>query len=76
MQKLIGAIILDKILERVLDRDTLMKTADYIKSNDKSQILSRIFRYVKYFAILFFLSAIILITAVIYLLYYIFTHFT
>lgn len=76
MQKLIGAIILDKILERVLDRDTLMKTADYIKSNDKSHILSRIFKYVKYFAILFFLSAIILITAVIYLLYYIFTHFT
>ena len=75
MKKLLIVVILEKIMQMILDKDSLSKSVEYIKHTDRSHILNKILRYLKYAIIIFVLSIIIISSAIIFGLYFLFTHF-
>ena len=75
MQKVLIIVILEKIMQVILEKDSLSKSIEYIQHNDRSAMLKNILKYLKYTIIIVTLSMLILFTAFTYAIYYLFTHF-
>ena len=75
MKKLLIVVILEKIMAKMLEKETLSKSVRYIQSSDKAHVLSKLLRYLKIFLIVFLLASIIIACAAVYGIYLLFTRF-
>lgn len=78
MNKILGSIILEKILQIVIEKDLLNKLVSNLKEgkiiNHNAPFIKKASKYLKIFALFLLISLVSITAVIVYLAYLLFTH--